>query len=287
MIGWGAVAEFPSLERNPSVSVRIAEQIVSRIHSGDFPVGTRLPAETELARQFGVSRPSIREALGALQFVGYIESVRGSGTRVINRNAEQATAPVDLTATQVLRLFEARLLLEPQVAAAAARDPDLSKLALAEELIEGMGLVVHEPALHGDTDLRVHRALAEVCRNDFLVEPVRRLLDVVASPALEPTRDRAWAHRELPPIWERQHREIAQAIRARDAARAVEATWEHLASSARNALSVVAAHPDVEPSVIEGFVALLDDGPYAAATILTRRPRRAGDGPAHVRSVDE
>lgn len=283
------MAEFQSLERNRSISVRIAEQIVARIQAGEYALDTRLPSETELARQFGVSRPSVREALGALQFVGYIDSVRGSGSRVISLtpHLDPSGTPTEVTSEEVLRFYEARLLLEPQVAAVAARDPDLDKLAEAEELIEAMEMVVHEPTLHGETDLRVHRALAEVCRNAFLTEPVIRLLDVLVSPPLRPTRDQAWADRELPPIWHGQHRVTVQAIRDRDALVAAESTWQHLASSARNALSVVQRDPSVEERAIKDFAALLDNGPYASATILTTRPRRPGGGEAHVRSVKE
>jgi len=61
------------------VSAIAAEQIVDAIHRGDFPVGSRLPSEFELAEQMGVSRPSIREALSALQAMAIIESRPGSG----------------------------------------------------------------------------------------------------------------------------------------------------------------------------------------------------------------
>lgn len=279
------MAEFQSLERNRSVAVRIAEQVVARIQSGESPVGTRLPSETELARQFGVSRPSVREALGALQFVGYIDSVRGSGSRVISRTPHLASpdALTEVTSRDVLRFFEARLLLEPQAAAVAARDPDLDKLAEAEELIDAMELVVHEPAMHGETDLRVHRALAEVCRNTFVREPALRLLDVLASPPLRPTRERAWTDRELPPIWHGQHRETVEAIRAHDALAAAESTWHHLVSSARNALTVVDGDPGVDQRAIEDFTALLDGGLFASAFILNG----PGGGGAHVRAVTD
>lgn len=283
------VAQFESLERNRSIAVRIAEQIVARIQAGEYTLGTRLPSETELARQFGVSRPSVREALGALQFVGYVDSVRGSGSRVVSLtpNLPTGETPVEVTPLDVLRFFEARLLLEPQVAAAAARDPDLDKLDSAEELIEGMGLVVHEPTLHGETDLRVHRALAQVCRNTFLTDPVLRLLDVLVSPPLRPTREQAWADRELPPIWEGQHIETVQAIRDRDALAAAEATWAHLVSSARNALTVVGRDPSVEARVIDSFTALLDQGPFGSATLLAGHSSpREGGGPG-VRSVKD
>jgi len=112
------VEMFESLERSRPMSVRIAEHVVDRIQSGEFPLGMRLPSETELARQFGVSRPSVREALGALQFVGYVDSVRGSGTRVVRLTPQldAPSSPPVISSPEILRFFEARLLLEPQVA---------------------------------------------------------------------------------------------------------------------------------------------------------------------------
>ncbi|MGB3829614.1 MAG: FadR/GntR family transcriptional regulator [Ornithinimicrobium sp.] len=283
------MAEFQALERNRSMSVRIAEKIVARIQSGEFGLGTRLPSETELARQFGVSRPSVREAFGALQFVGYIDSVRGSGTRVmsVTPHLDRSGTPAEVTPEGILRFFEARLLLEPQVAAVAARDPDLDKLTEAEELIDAMELVVHEPTLHGETDLRVHRALAEVCRNSFLAEPVLRLLDVLVSPPLRPTRNQAWANRELPPIWHGQHRETVRAIRDRDIQAAAESTWRHLASSSRNALTVIGRDPSVDPRVIETFTACLNEGPVGSLTHLASPQAPGAEGAPGVRLVKD
>ncbi|MGB7447492.1 MAG: FadR/GntR family transcriptional regulator [Ornithinimicrobium sp.] len=278
---------FESLERSRPMSVRIAEHVVDRIQSGEFPLGMRLPSETELARQFGVSRPSVREALGALQFVGYVDSVRGSGTRVISLTPQldPPTGPPEVTPREVLRFFEARLLLEPQVAAMAARDPDLDRLAEAEKLIEAMELVAHEPALHGETDLRVHRALSQACHNTFATEPVLRLLDVLASPALNAVRQQAWGERELPPIWHGHHRETVQAIRTHDPRAAAESTWRHVASSARNALAVVADDPGVDEQAKGQFVALLEAGPLTFGGPSTQPTSHLEGGRRSVRVV--
>lgn len=252
-------------EAAQSTSVRIAEKIVARIEAGEYPLGRKLPAETQLARQFGVSRPSVREALGALQFVGYIDSVRGSGTRVIStsRTRRPQAGPAGFTSREILQLFEARLMLEPSVAAVAARDPDLDNLERAEDLIEGMALVINEPTLHGETDLLVHRAMAEVCRNAFLRQSLLGLLDVAASDQLASIRTQAWADRELPQVWGGQHEQIVRAIRERDVTSAAEASWEHVASSARNALAVVAKDPGLEPSAVDRLVAVLEGGVFA------------------------
>jgi len=69
--------------RPRKVSAIAAEQIIEAIKNDSFPVGSKLPSEFELAEQMGVSRPSIREALSALQAVGLIESKPGSGNYVL------------------------------------------------------------------------------------------------------------------------------------------------------------------------------------------------------------
>lgn len=255
---------FQPLQPERSVSVRIAEQIAARIQAGEFPVGTKLPPETELARQFGVSRPSIREALGALQFVGYVASVRGSGSRIVSleQSGNQAGAvPAELASQEILRLFEARLLVEPQVAALAAMDPNWEKLEQVEGLIEGMRLLVNKSTLHGETDLRVHRALAKVCRNSYMTAATLKILNVAASPRLQMIRNQAWSNRDLPSTWGDQHRSVVQAIRARDAVTATEASWHHLVSSAQNALTVIIQDPKLDGELVERFERLLNRRP--------------------------
>lgn len=236
---------FDPIQQERPVAVRIAGQILERIKSGVFPVGAKLPGEVELSRQFGVSRPTIREALGALQFAGYIDSVRGSGTRVIGQ--EPAVTPStarDLNAAEVLELLEARLVIEPEVAALAALDPDLRALSAAEKIVHGMELVAGQSSIEAHTDLRAHSAIAKVCRNSLMTDAALRLLDLAAAPVLSAARDRAWSDDQLPHIWTDHHAAVLQAIRRRDAAAAAEAAWRHLSSSATN---VFAALSDVVP----------------------------------------
>src|SRR6188472_2051264 len=84
-------SRFSPLPRARQVSAHVAERILERITSGALPLGARLPSETELARDFAVSRPSVREALAALQFAGHVESRRGFGTIVVSRESLPVT----------------------------------------------------------------------------------------------------------------------------------------------------------------------------------------------------
>lgn len=252
------------IARQASLPVRIAQQILGLIEDGTFEIGGKLPSEMELARRFGVSRPSVREALGALQFAGHVESVRGSGTRVtMSRDAIAAGADGagDMTANMALDLFEARLLLEPQVAALAAQNPVVDKIDDAAELIEGMHLVVHQDGVHAETDLRIHRAIAEICPNVLMRARVLQLVDLAGSPALESVRSQAWHEKLLPPIWGGQHQDVLEAIVARDPEAAAHATWVHLVSATLSALDVLATDPDIDRAALLRVQALAQNGP--------------------------
>lgn len=271
------VAGIERIAREPSLPVRIAQQILELIETGTFEVGAKLPSEMELARRFGVSRPSVREALGALQFAGHVESVRGSGTRVTR--AADSIGPVGGTATEItantaLDLFEARLLLEPQVAALAAQNPVVDKIDSAAELVEGMHLVVHQHGVHAETDLRIHRAIAEICPNALMRARVLQLIDLAGSPALETVRSQAWDEKLLPPIWGGQHQDVLDAIVGRDPEGAAHATWVHLVSATLSALDVLALDLDIDRPALLRVQTLAETGP---TTCTVDRVRRTDD----------
>ena len=97
----------------------IAEQVATMIQRGDLPPGSRLPAERELATRLGVSRPSLREALIALELEGLVEVRGGSGVYV---RPPPLAAPLEgADAPGPFDILEARALLEPDCAALAAR----------------------------------------------------------------------------------------------------------------------------------------------------------------------
>lgn len=252
------------MSRQASLPVRIAQQVLELIEDGTFDVGAKLPSEMELARRFGVSRPSVREALGALQFAGHVESVRGSGTRVTRSHdpiGADADISQEMTANMALDLFEARLLVEPQVAALAAQNPVVDKIDDAAELVEGMHLVVHQDGVHAETDLRIHRAIAQICPNTLMRARVVQLIDLAASPALESVRSQAWDQKLLPPIWGGQHQEVLNAIVSRDPVAAAHATWVHLVSATLSALDVLATDPDIDGAALLRVQTLAHSGP--------------------------
>lgn len=246
-----ATGAFGPLERSPQVSQSISQQILAALRDGRYPVGSRLPSETELAAQFGVSRPSVREALSALQFAGYVESRRGAGSVVVSLDSRSDLVrgpdrPVLRTPRDVLDLLEARLVLEPAAVSAAAADPDLDALDSARAVVDGMRVAAAEPALHAETDIRAHRALVRVCRNRVLVESTLQLLDHVLDPVLATSRSDAWSSPQRPQEWAGHHDAVLDAMAARDPAGARRHCVRHLRSVGAQLAATVAGDSDLE-----------------------------------------
>src|SRR6516225_9201936 len=119
--------------------LQIADQVRSLIAAGEFPPGSRLPAERELAKRFGVSRPTFREALIALEVEGYVDVRPGSGIIVTAQKRTSCDGPGD---EGPLEIFRARMLVEGEIAAEAAplmkqKDIDALEQILASMKDEG------------------------------------------------------------------------------------------------------------------------------------------------------
>ncbi len=130
--------------------MQIAKQIRDMILEGKLKIGDRLPAERSLAQQFGTSRASIREAMSALEMLGIIECRSGQGNFI---TADGSSGSIDgellrslLRGHDPYEIFEARLELEPTVAAfAAARATEEEKAELQQKLetLNGLSFKVH------------------------------------------------------------------------------------------------------------------------------------------------
>src|SRR5947208_14331864 len=116
---------------------QIADQIAALIEKGEYGKGQRLPPERDLARQLGVSRPSVREALIALEVEGYVEVRVGSGVYVVG--APRATKTPALPADSgPFELIKARWLIEAECAALAAKNATKSQVRAVEEALDHM-----------------------------------------------------------------------------------------------------------------------------------------------------
>jgi DNA-binding FadR family transcriptional regulator len=211
---------------------QIAGQLRALITDGEFPTGSRLPAERDLARQLGVSRPSVREALIALEVEGWVEVRTGSGVYVQEqrvaapaRNGHANAHPAaDWGPLEVMR---ARELVEPEVAAQAARHarkPQLQAMAAALDLMREHVAAGIAPRAG---DEAFHNAIAQACGNEVLCDTVRGYWDARSGPIFERLGD----HFETPASWKaalQEHTAVLEAIRSRNAAGARAAMQQHL-----------------------------------------------------------
>lgn len=220
------------------MAAQIANQLVSAIRTGDLALGERLPSESELAAKFGVSRASVREALSSLQFSGYVETARGSGTVVISTTAIGQDPILDTgirRPSDLIDVLEARLLVEPEVIRQGALDPLPSTLRTAERMLEGMQVSLAAGRHDRHSDLGLHRALIRSCRNGVLVETAERLITQTEGPLWRQVRDHAWADTDLPKLWLTHHIAMADAVMNRDPDTAAEGSRDHLKSVLANA----------------------------------------------------
>jgi DNA-binding FadR family transcriptional regulator len=221
---------------------QISNQLRTLLLAGEFPVGSRLPAERDLSVQLGVSRPSLREALIALEVEGYIEVRMGSGIYVCEPPSPAAQG-FDLSAEEgPLELIRARALLEGEVAATAARTGTKRQFDAIAEAIDRMEIDAKAGIRPEDADRLFHVRVAEATGNSVLVGVVTRLFDS----RLGPLFDQLHSHFEKPEIWAdaiAEHREVLKALRAKDPARARAAMQGHMEVSYKRLSSSLTRAP--------------------------------------------
>ncbi len=212
---------------------RIAERIAADVRAGLLAPGARLPGERALARQLGVGRASVREALAALQNAGVLETRPGAGSFVAAdapaRIGDQADAPVALPHdASPSDLLETRLLLEPGVARLAARgrrrDP------ATEELLTAMDAAAHEDdrAAWNEGDRRFHQRLAALSGNPVLAALAAHVAALMDQPLWQRLRDESIARPGRAQLHAAEHRMIYEAIVDGDADAAAFYATRHL-----------------------------------------------------------
>ncbi|MBY6190052.1 FadR/GntR family transcriptional regulator [Microbulbifer agarilyticus] len=204
---------------------QVAEKLAAAIGAGDYPAGTRLPAERKLAERFEVSRPTVREAIIALELGGYVEVKGGSGVYVTDAQPSGFSGgDNDIGAFEVL---QARMMFEGEAAGLAAREMSDSEITQLEVLLEEM--VAENAAESGAeiVDEKFHLHIARCTHNDAVVSVCEHLWKLRNSSSISVRiLERARQAGSKPRIEE--HRRILQAIKARDPEAARNAMRDHL-----------------------------------------------------------
>jgi len=206
--------------------LEIAGQIRSLIENREFRVKSRLPAERELAKQFGVSRPSVREALIALEVEGYVDVRPGSGVFV---TTPKRPAP-DYSRTEgPLEIMRARKVIEGEIAAEAAahmRSKDITVLRrILLELERAAAAPDPNSCIYADRSF--HLYIARKIRNSMLLRIVTDLFDQRSTLLGK----QFGAHFDNPKTWTAviaEHRKIIEALAVGDPEQARKTMHSHL-----------------------------------------------------------
>lgn len=210
---------------------RIADQIARLIVRGEYGPGERLPPERDLARQLGVSRPSVREALIALEVEGYVDVRVGSGVYVSKAGRAGRGEPLAADSGP-FELIRARSLVEAECAALAARNATREQVTAIDRAIDAMEAARERARLPLAQDRQFHLRIAEASGNSALALVVKTLWLQRTGPLFL----RLEHHFDTPALWSvaiREHRAIAKAIARGDAAGARAAMRRHMREAAR------------------------------------------------------
>jgi GntR family transcriptional regulator, transcriptional repressor for pyruvate dehydrogenase complex len=218
-------------ERKPSgLADRIYSDILNSIIEGEFREGDRLLTEHALAERFATSRPTVREALARLRADGIIVTRRGSGTTIGRRPDPDVRrfAPLE-TLSDIRRCYEFRVVTEAgaaELAASKADDNDILAIEAAWNQLERV--VETQEGIGAKDDYAFHLAVARASKNQFFITVLSFMEEQVVI-SMNLSRNLSLAKTmERQRLVQREHKDVLDAIRERDPARASQAMRVHL-----------------------------------------------------------
>ena len=209
------------------VAEKVVHRILDLVKSGNLKAGDRLPAERKLIDIFGVSRPTLREALRSLSILGVIEMRHGGGAFVTDLQAKSLLAPLDffvsLSVENIQEAFACRRLIEMEIAKLCAKKATPADIEELDGMLLAQENVADDPIGFRILDSEFHEMLFEIAGNSLL----ERLALGFYNMALEERRKATSS-----PLVTRQsvsdHREIVAGIRAGNSKQTAAAMAKHL-----------------------------------------------------------
>jgi DNA-binding FadR family transcriptional regulator len=213
-------------ENSDRLYQQLARKLFEQIASGKYAVGDRLPAERDLGIEYSVSRPTVREAIIALEVQGLVEVRVGSGAYVRKIPTKSEEPGFHVTAFE---LTEARLVVEGEIAALAAMQITDHELDRLDQLVTDIETENFRSDGKEEADREFHMLIAHATRNAALVNTAEQLWQLRASsPDIALLLAKARTAKVKPVVEE--HRAIANALRSRDQKTARAAMRSHLAA---------------------------------------------------------
>lgn len=216
-----------------SVAEKFKEALLSRLSSGEFVHQQKLPTERVLAEFYGISRTTVRKVLSELKTQGLIGQTVGSGTYL--KSTIVGTEPVlDLQQVSPAELMEARVALEPSIVEMVVRNAtsrDFERMQLSCEEAEAATTLEEFEKWDG----ALHEAIAASTHNQFVLITFSLIQKIREHDNWGELKKRSVTpQRRL--AYQKEHRELVDALRARDVERAKAATLAHLQHVKRNLL---------------------------------------------------
>ncbi len=215
----------------PIKKTRVYEEIVSKvkdmIEKGRLKSGDQLPGERELAEVFNVSRSSVREALRSLESQGFLESRQGDGTYIASKPVESLVNPLaSVIFTEKdgqMELFEMRRMFEPHLAYLAAERATEEEIEMMEQALALQEEEISRGETGTDVDKSFHYIMAKATKNKVLIRITDNIMDLLSE-----SRDRYLQVEGRPEKSITRHRQVLNAIKARDRELAEKVMREHL-----------------------------------------------------------
>lgn len=169
-------------ETSKKIYESIIDSIKSDIISGKLSSGEKLPPERDLAKQFGVSRTSIREALRTLEILGVIESIQGSGNFIAGNYTKSLTESMSmmflLQQFDSLQVSQLREALETKAALLAVDNINVSQMKRLEEIVQEMAITIDENK-NVALDKELHYTIAAASQNNIIIQILNILEELI------------------------------------------------------------------------------------------------------------
>lgn len=212
-----------------STSQAVVNLFIGRIKSGELKPGASLPSEKALQQELKVSRFALREGLARLSALGIIRVIHGKGAVVAGRVDQTSLKNVFLPLNPNLRsetlrdLFEARLVIEGELAYLAAKRRTREQLRELDRILEESAGMLDDRVTFGDLDLAFHRTIAEAAANSYLLQMHQVMRD-----QLQPVLQRHARSREQRQVIQEKHESVRGAIKRKAATKARSLALENL-----------------------------------------------------------
>ncbi|KMT66706.1 FadR/GntR family transcriptional regulator [Catenovulum maritimum] len=196
----------------------VVEKIEAGINNGSYLPGTRLPSERELSELFNVSRPTLREAIIALEVRGRVEVRTNAGVYVINQDKVDKS---EVSSISAFELTQCRALVEGEAAALAASSITEDELNKLEDLVEQLD----DEKLSESADREFHLMICKSTHNKALIHSIKNLWELRNQPHIK----QAHSHicQQSNAQRKEEHKQIYQALKARNPEQARSAMHQH------------------------------------------------------------